>query len=90
MPESAEPIAAALNRIADEIKRYNDRNEPIAYKGEAEFFKATYEREDEGSRELGDFLRGIEPKAESGIRRSSGKQDGRGTKASRGAKRPKR
>jgi len=73
-------IAAALNRIADQFVRYNNANEPpVAEVGEAEAFRASYEREPEGARELHDFLTG----AESDRRRSQGKADGGGKKAAR-------
>lgn len=77
-----DPVAAALNRIADELKRYNDLHEPapLIYRTEAESFRATYDREDPEKRELHDFLTG---KAEDRERRPPAKQDGRGKKKAR-------
>jgi hypothetical protein len=78
----SDPVAAALNRIADELKRYNDRNEPKAHiAGEAEYFRATYDRETDEQRELKDYLRGVE--AKNIIRRPQAQQDGGSKKASR-------
>lgn len=76
----ADHIAIALNRIADEFKRYNDANEPVRVEvGEAEVFRASYERDDPGARELHDFLTG----AESDRRRPSSEKGGRGQKTTR-------
>jgi hypothetical protein len=63
-PSATDPlreIAAALNRIADEFERYNLRNETVTREiGEAEAFRANYEREDPERRELHNFLTGEE------------------------------
>lgn len=73
-------VAKALHRIADQFVRYNNANEPpVVEVGEAEAFRASYEREPEGARELHEFLTG----AESRQRRPQGKADGGGKKAPR-------
>ena len=72
-----------FQRIADQFQRYNDQNEPVTISKvkEADAFKASYERETPGARELHNFLTGEE--AADSRRRASRQQDGGGKKAAR-------
>jgi hypothetical protein len=85
-PKPSDPlgaIAAALNRIADQMVRYNNANEPpVVNVEEAEAFRASYEREDPERRELHNFLTGEE--AAVSRRRASRLPNRGGKKAARG------
>lgn len=80
-------IAEALGRIADQMTRYNDQHAPAAVTGrsEAEVFKASYERENEGARELHNYLTGQDSSLRVG--RAQGQQDRCGKKKAGAQKR---
>jgi hypothetical protein len=78
-------ICASLNRVAEQLERYNNAHAPIIYRSEAEVFKASYEREKPGARELHDFLTGKE--ASDTVGRSSAEEGGRGKKKTRSNRR---
>ena len=83
LPEAILSLVEQFQRLADEFHRYNDANEPVTISRvkEAESFKASYERETPGARELHNFLTGEE--AADTRRRASRQQDGGGKKAPR-------
>ena len=86
LPEAILDLAEQFQRLADQFCRYNDANEPIVNKAEeADAFKASYERETPGARELHNFLRDsfIGEEAAADKRRASRQQDGGGKKAPR-------
>ena len=82
LPEAILSLVEQFQRLADQFCRYNDASEPIVNKAEeADAFKASYERETPGARELHNFLTGEE--AADSRRRASRQQDGGGKKAAR-------
>jgi hypothetical protein len=83
MPGKSElTLPEAIFALAEQFRIYNEAHAPVqvAIRSEAEAFRATYDREDPEKRELADFLRGVQPEAESGQRRASAVKDGRGKK----------
>lgn len=75
-------LPEAICALAMAIDRYTDSQQEVKKNAkEAESFKASYERETPGARELHNFLTGEE--AADSRRRASRQQDGGGKKAPR-------
>jgi hypothetical protein len=76
-------LPEAILALAEQFKRYNDAHEPVIVKvAEAESYKASYEREPEGARELHEFLTGKDSAA--GVGRTPRASNRRSKKAPRG------
>jgi hypothetical protein len=82
-PAKSEPtLPGAIMALAEQFKRYNDANEPDKIEaGEAESFRASYEREAPGAKELHDFLTGTDKGAAVHLGRAQGKANGGSQKA---------
>ena len=84
LTEAILALVEQFQRIASSLERYNLLHEnpvQVVHRKEADAFKASYERETPGARELHNFLIGEEAAASE--RRASRQQDGGGKKAAR-------